>query len=203
MKPLRPRWAPILCLVTGFAAFGCGDLPTHPSQDGPGSEAEGPLYALVDGAPMEVFTWSSAAKDDLTRSAWIGEEGGEIHLQWPGIRLVVPEGAMPIDAKNPQDAGKIGAEARRISMTVLKGKGLAVQFSPHGLKFDRPVRLIIDLAWTEAGDDEGTMDDLIGVYFEGAPKSMVDGLEVLPVSVDDGTLTMELHHFSGYLLASG
>ena len=203
MSPLRPRWAPIFCLVTGVALSGCGDLPTHPAQGGPGSDAEGPVYALVDGEQLGVVGWNTAARENQTRSAWVGAEGGEIHLDWPGVRLVVPEGALPNDAESPQEAGSDGTAARRISMTVLKGKGLAVQFSPHGLKFDRPVQLFIDLAWTETGDDEGALNDLIGVYFEGEARTTVEGLEVLPVNLEDGTLTLELHHFSGYLLASG
>ncbi len=88
-------------------------------------------------------------------------------------------------------------------MTLHEGGGVSVGFEPHGLRFSRPVRLVIDLKSTQAADDPSLLDGLVAVYFEGKPGRCVDGQEVLNVQVVKGKLFVTIPHFSGYLLASG
>lgn len=88
-------------------------------------------------------------------------------------------------------------------MTLHEGRGVSVGFEPHGLRFSRPVHLVIDLKDTQAADDPSLLDGLVAVYFEGKPGRTVDGLEVLNVQEVKGKLFVTIQHFSGYLLASG
>lgn len=199
MRRIGPWQVLPLILLMGLGVIGCGDLVTSPEADGPGLVPGSPFFAVVEGGTLEALFWECPLSSDMTRSKKMTEKGGEIRDKKMGVRLEVPEGA--IAEEGDDEEGSFGGKVE-VSMTILAGEGIAFSFAPHGLSFKRPVKLVIDLAKTELASAP-MLGEPLAVYFEGAPTTTVRGREVLPVQIIDGKLVVELHHFSGYLLASG
>ncbi len=190
-----------LLFSTGLGVFGCGDSPTsiEPEHEFEVLPVRGPAYAHVRGVTLGVLGWNEDVPANLTASRWIGSKGGKVELKDPGVTLVVPKGAIR-DLRGIEGTrrGKV-----RITMTLHEGGGVSVGFEPHGLRFLRPVHLVIDLKDTQAADHPSLIDGLVAVYFEGKPGWRVHGREVHSVWELKGKLFVTIPHFSGYLLASG
>lgn len=195
-------WASVALLISaGLGAYGCGDSPTaiEPEQEIETLPVRGPAYARVQGVTLGVLLWNETLPTDLTASRWIGFRGGKIRLKDPGVTLIIPKGAIrDLEGIEGTKRGMV-----KITMTLHAGGGVSVGFDPHGLRFSRPARLVIDLKDTQAADDPSLLDGLVAVYFEGEPGRTVEGREVLAVRTGRGTLRAMILHFSGYLLASG
>jgi hypothetical protein len=103
-----------------------------------------------------------------------------------------------------------------IDAEAIPGSVVAFRFGAHGLTFDGPVEIRIDSdrvsgSWLDEGSVEITNNGrllnysrgLLGVYFEGESTSNVIPLDALPIYMDQGSIVLEISHFSGYAVASG
>jgi hypothetical protein len=136
---------------------------------------------------------------DVSASAVIGPEGGEINLWATGGKIVFPPGALPART--------------RITMTAKAGWNVAYEFSPHGITFDKPVTVQQDLNWTSSrlGDarnvQAGYYQDSLTDVFVDASRSLARVSELRRVDLDRPlnpcVAKFDIYHFSGYILSSG
>jgi hypothetical protein len=120
------------------------------------------------------------------------KSGGSLALPDLDVTLTVPAGAIPRDTMT-------------ITMTVLPGKIVAYDFSPHGTVFLKPLTLSVNVKATK---HELKKQPLFGGYFKSnsqvdAAKGQVGIDEVLSATLRGNTLRLNLWHFSGYVVATG
>ena len=131
---------------------------------------------------------------DITVSSVIGKSGGVLEIREAGLRLFVPPGAVdgPVD----------------FTATALKGSMIAYEFGPHGTTFNKPLTFRQDLKPTTWFHHKSGVQLELG-YFKDksqidAPRGRVLIDEFLPaVEVKQSRIQFDIHHFSGYVLASG
>jgi hypothetical protein len=129
---------------------------------------------------------------DVTVSKVIGAAGGTLSIPEAGVKLVVPAGAVSSNIN--------------FSMTALRGPLIAYEFGPHGTTFDVPLQIEQQTSGLFIiGDDDMTA----GYWTDRADleneETIGDLAEENPVSRDTAKslLRFNIHHFSGYLVASG
>lgn len=146
---------------------------------------EEPQVARVVSPTLSVVEWREI-RGNRSATALIGPEGG--YLEVGSVRLTVPAGALDRPV--------------RIVMVVPGGRHARVQFAPSGLQFKVPARLSIGLG--QAGVSAQSANDLVGVYFRGAPiGGRINPLETFEVTLNGGVAEFDVPHFSGYALAKG
>lgn len=136
---------------------------------------------------------------DISVTAVIGADGGEIRIREAGGKIDIPAGALK--------------EPVTITMTAKAGWDVAYEFQPHGLVFDLPVKLRQDLRGTFAYEYPSLIPTLQGSYYDTSLSEMYCGSwnlfgrvrENMPASYDQVVkqLKFDIRHFSGYLLSSG
>lgn len=173
-----------LALAAGLLG-GCSDQPAPVEP-----RVEAPLYFVGSGSNLEALRYEVPRSFSSSATRTIGPEGGWIVVS--GAVLRVPAGAL--------------SQPTSIDVTVPAGDYLQVQFAPHGLLFAAPVRLYVSLDGTPAEDDPALLSDLVLVYVGDA---LPDGgalvaQEVIPIKVyENGFASVEIGHFSGYVIATG
>jgi hypothetical protein len=187
-----------LILGTGLVFYGCAEQrgPMAPEADEPlGLAARGERVAR-DKQAVPVLRRATRLKEGASVTRVIEPAGGTIALPYLGLRVLFPAGAV--------------AAPVAITVTALPGNMIAYSFGPHGLRFQQPVSLEQELGGTQAEKTLLAQSHLEGGYFadnadldEATGTAMVS--EVFPVTVDvrARTVTFDIAHFSGYLLASG
>jgi hypothetical protein len=118
--------------------------------------------------------------------------GGSLALPDLDVTLTVPAGAIPRDTMT-------------ITMTVIPGKIVAYDFAPHGTVFLKPLTLSLNVKATKHAMKKVP---LFGGYFKSTSqvdgaKGQVDIDEVLSATLRGNTLTLNLWHFSGYMVSTG
>ena len=135
---------------------------------------------------------------DVSASAVIGPEGGEINLWASGAKIVFPAGAMSVPTK--------------ITMTAKAGWNVAYEFSPHGIVFAKSVTVQQDLNWTSYGSSGGNVQagyyqDSLSAALVGPSLSIARVSELRHVDLDrplnPDIAKFYIYHFSGYLMSSG
>jgi len=136
---------------------------------------------------------------DVSASAVIGPQGGEIDLWAAGAKIVFPAGAL--------------SAPTRITMTAKAGWNVAYEFSPHGIVFNVPVTVQQDLNWTSfaSGNDgmvrAGYYPDSLSAALVGPSLSIARVSELRRADLDrplnPNIATFDIFHFSGYILSSG
>ncbi|HEY2374875.1 MAG TPA: hypothetical protein VGH98_02775 [Gemmatimonadaceae bacterium] len=138
--------------------------------------------------------------DDVTESAVIGPDGGEIAIEESGSKIVFPAGALPRNT--------------RIKMTAKAGWNVAYEFSPHGITFAVPVTVQQDLGFTVINGAAAAAKVQAG-YFQGSLDSVFldDSRSIARVSelrntalghpLNSLVAKFYIYHFSGYILSSG
>jgi hypothetical protein len=173
-------------LLTGFLALSsCIDADRSPT----GTERirGARTVSLVAVAPA---TRATPLPEDVTWTFEAGPNGAMSRNDEVGLTIVVPGGAL--------------SAPQTITVTALAGSAVAYRFEPH-LVFDRRVRLTQDLSVLNALLTLG----LAGAHFEGDALQIVNGLatvtEIAPatVSILRRTVTFDVSHFSGWIVASG
>ena len=148
-----------------------------------GGCAESPSAPVEVGAGLELLAVpqgpSFAVSAGGAASKVIGPEGGIIALG--DSRLVFPAGAVA----QPTEIG-IRADAQY----------QGVRLSPHGLKFPAGARPVLEL---RASGRAVAREDLQVVYVDDANQI----LEVLSTTRRGNTVSVNLEHFSGYILSGG
>jgi hypothetical protein len=191
--------------LVALVATACGtsDSPVAPETFEAG-------YANIGGqAPAEEFDtlyalkWATRVKTEVSASAVINNAGGEIKIPEYGFKITFPQGAIQ--------------KKTTITATIIPGTEVAYRFEPHGIVFKQPVKIMQDLRFTTAFTDNEVLAGLKRGYWVDPWASTllesntgkVQVKEVAPAEVDEGLQVsgrwakFYVHHFSGYLLASG
>ncbi|MBW3533607.1 MAG: hypothetical protein KY453_00095 [Gemmatimonadetes bacterium] len=178
-------------LATLSLALVLGSCADRPASTAPETEPSASLLGTLAGvlAPVEVLE-RTRFLDEQVVSAVIGPEGGVLSLQDAGLELVIPTGAL---------RGEV-----RITITSPAGDLVGYHFEPHGLELRKPARFHQNLNETEAAADPDLLSRLTGAYFEGDLLPEVGPLELLDVTLlgDVNVATLEIVHFSGYVIAT-
>lgn len=138
--------------------------------------------------------------NDVSVSAEIGPQGGEINVNAAGGKIDFPPGAL--------------RERTRITMTAKAGWNVAYEFEPHGITFDKPVKIQQDLKYTLAYRAKDAKNLTAGYYSKDLNGSFLDRWkffarvsELRHVDVDHPAnprvAKFYIYHFSGYLMSSG
>ncbi len=176
-------------------AMGChdGGLPTDAS--GPDAVVVGASRA---DAPTRVVVLprTRPLERNLTASARIGRAGGTIDLANGAVRLTIPRGAVQASTD--------------IGVTLVAGSGVAIEFQPRGLQFDRPLTVDVSLAGTHAATDPVVAAPLVAAYGpEGGSGLLSNGtanvseVERVALGFHPSTARFQITHFTGYILATG
>jgi len=178
----RLRAPAALAMLATAAA--CGDSPTAPT-----------TVVLTTPVVLSAVTRETSLETDVTASATIGKEGGALTIPGTGLTITVPAGAV----------------AQPVTFTAIARRGslLAYEFFPAGMTFAVPLKVSQDLDFT-SWEHQGDQTDVFGGYFD-SEKSLNDlsaeaaVREVPPSTIDVPTciVTFEVHHFSGYIIATG
>ena len=144
--------------------------------------------------PMDALTRDEALTEPVTRSFTFSTKGGRLEMKELGLRVDVPEGAIP-------------GNSLTITVTALPGSDVAYDFQPHGTVFLKPLAFRQDLDNT-SWDHSDFKGVVIGGYFETESQlHAIDGLallnELYPVTIDSKRATFEIKHFSGYMVSGG
>lgn len=200
----------VFLVASAFAVAACADIaPTEPDpQPMERATAEqsnllGGLLGGVLGGVIKILfglvnaliapvTRTLGLSNDISWSFVAGPNGAVSSNSRAGLTVSVPSGAL--------------AAPTVITVTALAGDAVAYKFQPHGLVFQRPVTLKQNLG----GVSYSSRDVLVGAYFKTDRLVMNEnGLaqvsEVLPAQLNSytKTLTFQIEHFSGYIVASG
>ena len=201
----------LLALLAGVA--GCApDQAVAPGANGSGSSLSAPPLPATPGTvntgsegefvatdTVFVLKRTSSLAQDLTASAVIGPEGGEIKIDAAGGKIVFPVGALE--------------KPTLITMTAKAGWNVAYEFEPHGIRFGADVKIQQDLKFTMAYHQPSLVEKLQGAYYKNLDASFIDPWkllalvrEVCPTEVDKANpriVKFYIRHFSGYLMSSG
>lgn len=187
-------WVLRAAVVTMAAlALGCGDrLPAGPRAV-PNLDHE---LLVSEPLGVQLATRVAPLGDGVTASAWISPRGGALVLPEAGLVMVFPQGAVQVST--------------RVTARALPGAAVAYEFEPHGITFEQPVLLLQQFNGAHGVDVSGGIPSFSGAYFADA--SQIDQAarqayvnEILPATVDPARrlVGFSVHHFSGYMLASG
>lgn len=185
MKKQR-RWVSVMGVtvlaLAGLAA--CGDTPAEPNLS---VELEREEARSWRGLELEVLERRVPVARAAARG-WIGPAGGELEVG--GVALRIPAGALD--------------RRHLIVLVVPAGRHVQAHLFPHGLEFERPVDLAFSLEGTSVEGDPTGSESLVGVYFERAIRGgLVEVEELVPAEYRDGSIVLEIEHFSGYTPAGG
>ena len=170
---------------SGIGPAAASNALTVPLQASPG------LISDALSATLKLLTVKSVNRDvaltsDVTVSRTIGVEGGTISIPAAGFTLTIPPKAV--------------SEPTAFTVTALKGKALAYEMGPHGMKFSQALDARQDLNGTNA---KGTTNSLKGGYF--TDKSLIGDLLSTVTELIKGVLSANgtsfnfpIKHFSGY-----
>jgi hypothetical protein len=153
-----------------------------------------------DWATIVTLRRSAYLANDISQSAVIGPDGGEIDIDDAGTRIVFPAGAL--------------SRRTRITMTVKAGWNVAYEFGPHGITFGAPVIVQQDLSYTVAKSAKAAAKVQAGYYQRSLDTAFLDPLrsvarvsELRQVTLDRTLNSLVanfyIYHFSGYILSSG
>lgn len=195
MMSKRPTAARVAVFVAAAIVVACsGEQALVVS---PRLEGAPPLGAVSDpaGASIRPVNRDTALAVNDTFSFDVGPLGAFVQHPSTGLTLIVPPGAV--------------AANTHITVTALKGAPLAYRFAPHGLRFAVPLRLVQSLRGIRLNAPL-SVPQLFAGYFadDSLPIDAATGnarvIEILPVQVDvkGHTALLEIHHFSGYTVAS-
>ena len=172
------RISVVRAMVVGIALAACSDAsnPVAP-------EPQAGLLSGLVSSSLSLVERADPLTAETVVTRTVGAEGGT--LSGGGVTLAIPAGAL--------------SEPVEITMTVPAGRYFEAQFAPHGLEFDKPVRLSFDV---------GLLSGLVstslrGAYFEGDLDGSFSTLETFSASLLGSTLAFSIEHFSGYCVVSG
>lgn len=181
----------MLCVAALLAA--CADRVPTAATGRPSLDHE---LLLAEPLGVQVATRVAPIGDGVQASAVIGPRGGVLLLPEAGLLIVVPRGAVQTNTL--------------FSARALPGSAIAYEFEPHGATFAQPIRVQQLFGGAHGVDVSGGVPNFEGAYFADGTQldvaaSSAQVKELLPATVDPaGRLVFfYVHHFSGYLLASG
>ncbi len=198
-----------LAAALAVVAAGCGDR-ANPSAPEPTPRAElagdtstllGETATVLSSSleAVQVLRRTSSLKEDVSASALLGAAGGTIEIPEAGIAVSFPAGSLPVD----------GDARMPITVTAVRGNGVAYLFAPHGTVFRGDVTVTQSLKSTGAFRKAAVAGRLQAAYFPHVSALSPDGTarvqELRPTAVDveAGSMSWTIRHFSGYLASVG
>lgn len=144
--------------------------------------------------PVKALMRDTAVAAGYTRSFTFTRKGGRIEMQELGMRVDVPENAIPENSLT-------------IVVTALPGKTIAYDFQPHGTVFLKPLVFRQELNST-SWDKLGFKGIVNGGYFKDVAQiDLVEGSalldELFPITIKSSEVTFNIKHFSGYMVSGG
>lgn len=198
----------VLGIAIGLAS--CADV-TAPRPQAPAAASNGLIGGLLGavvqvvknvldilGQPVEksvhVLRRSAPLAQDVTYTQSVGVAGGKIVVPRTGLTIEIPYGAL--------------RSTTPITVTALAGDKVAYEFGPHGLTFQKPVRVTQSLSGTFAENKTVSYE---AIYFGPSSDGGLLGgllglvLEILHVDVNrySNNVGFDVRHFSGYLVSTG
>jgi hypothetical protein len=190
-------------LLGGLGA--CTDAPSAPAIPAPSDRPSAGLITstvstLTNLVEVQTLLRGLPLLRPVTVSKTIPNTGGEISVPGTDFKLVVPNGAF-------------SATSMTFTVTAYPGLAVAYDFQPHGTKFLKPLKGVQQLNatnWLTLKLLGGMTSSRQGAYF--ADPRQIDPLtgrafvsEFMPTTftVGGSTMTWDIPHFSGYLVAWG
>lgn len=179
-----------LAVVVGACA---GDTITAPAPvtAAPSNGLIGGLLGVVSKllTPVTGLLRLEPLRSDVVRSITVDAKGGVLRIPETGLTLTIPANAV--------------SSRTTITVTALRGKAVAYEFKPHGLKFARPIQFTHDLPSTLL-----STSSLRGGYFANVSQVNTTTGEALineeiPARVANRQVTFDISHFSGYMVSTG
>lgn len=177
MSRVRVRttaFALLACSALLFASFGCSNPGTVTAPDSAPAVVTSPNFIRI----------LSTSKGDPAAPATSSSASSMVSAQYGGtvtngrVTLTFPAGALNEDTQ--------------ITIDMLDDGTLGVELSPHGIQFNKPVTMSMDLRGTTG---EGMGNDAQTYYFN-EDTGLYELQDKLPGGSD--TCNAELHHFSKY-----
>lgn len=196
---MRIRAFSALVALAAGAGFGCTDAreaPLVPSGEVSAARAgRTPPTPVLTHVPVVQRT--QPLLESVSVTAEIGKAGGVISLPEAGFALYIPQNALTPPARHNSVA---------ITVTALRGLGIAYTFEPHGLTFRAPIYAVQDARGTRALGPAGLLQTATGAYFAAESQlgeGVADVSEFQKTYLDarGSRYFWEIDHFSGYLLA--
>jgi hypothetical protein len=185
---------PIAALVLVLAACADAPLPTQAP-----ASPETAFFSRPPAPGFDAVARISPLEQELVVSGTIGSAGGRLEIAEAGVTFVVPRGAL---------SGPV-----EITMKALSGREMAFDLQPHGLRFLKPATIELRVGATAAAGhlptrgpaaaEGASLERFLGVYFTGDPALGVEPLETLPAYRSRDAVAFDIHHFSGYVCATG
>jgi hypothetical protein len=185
--------------VAGLSLAACKDGPA-PTATRSAEAARPP--ARVESSESEqppawatLLQWNERRAEAALAVETIGAEGGSVELPQTGLVLTVPAGAV--------------AAPTRFVVRSLPGHVVGYEFEPHGVTFAKPLVLEQQLRGTARRQEGGEAPALEGGYFADASQlddaggvAQLEEFRPAQVSRDGSRVRFEVHHFSGYVIAT-
>jgi hypothetical protein len=151
-------------------------------------------------ARVKLLKRTYTISEDIATSAAIGPAGGVLAVPEAGLLVYFPPGAL--------------VQSTLITATAFKGKNVAYDFQPHGLRFVTPIYVMQELVRTELNTARAMKKEMgiwAGYLANGTDDILPDGSatfsEVFNAFFDgtgsDRLAVFTTTHFSGYAMASG
>ncbi|MEP6831740.1 MAG: hypothetical protein ABJB74_00040 [Gemmatimonas sp.] len=184
-----------LCASAFVAATACsGDSVTQPNFTTRDSGVTLTADALAQLIAVNALTRDIPVPAGMVRSFTFTKKGGRIELKETGLRIDIPENAIP-------------GTTLTITVTALPGSAVAYDFQPHGTVFLKSLAFRQDLNNT-SWDKLGFKGVINGGYFKNT--AQIDVLhgtavldEIFPVTFNSKEVTFDIKHFSGYMVSGG
>ncbi len=194
-RTIRSRVVSVTAIAAlTFTAACSGDSVSQPdfaARQGKSGLTADAFNALIS---VTALTRDEAVPEGVVDTFTVTEKGGTLEIKETGLKIDVPEGAIP-------------GRTLTIIVTALPGKAVAYDFQPHGTKFLKPLAFRQDLKNT-SWDKLGFKGTIQGGYFKDV--SQIDlrtGIAILdelfPVKFTDKNISFDINHFSGYMVSSG
>lgn len=192
-----------VCLALGASALlvGCNSDHTPVAPSAPATPAVSPslLGGLLGGLTTTVVGVVDRVvplPSDVTWSFVAGPGGARSSNSVAGLSIYVPPGALSSNVT--------------ITVTAVHGSVVNYHFEPEGLKFASPVVLTQDMSLTTTLLNLLTASSMHGAYYSSPTlqydpstnTATVNELEPTSTNLLDSSVSWQIRHFSGYILAS-
>jgi hypothetical protein len=193
------RFSLLLALSLPLSALGLAcsadrsvEPPTAAAPTPPNESLLGGLTSTV----VSVVDWAIPLSSNVTWSFTAGPAGVRSSNAATGLTIVIPPGAL--------------AQTVTITVTAVKGNVVNYQFQPAGLQFAYPVTLTQNMSLTSTLLNTLTGTTLKGAYYSSSTlqydsstnKATVNEYEPTVTNLLQGSVSWQIKHFSGYVVAS-
>ena len=195
MNPFKKAVLTLAAFIGAASLGACGDTATTMDPIDTPEPQLGAFFSTAPAPGMSVMKRTVPLSHDMSDSGeFEDEDGGWLRIPEAGIEVYIPKGALT-------------REEVDITLEALAGDNVAFEFSPHGLTFQKDIKIRVNVVDTEAeyllgmGLPNGPINDMIGVYYELDINGQAVPLENFQMYWNNGWLEFWTNPFSGYAIA--